>query len=133
MPDKRITQLLLGTEAVTDIVGQRIRPGKLDDADSRPGIIVERNMKLPVNHATGTTATKFGHVLIGCVAATYAAAIALADVVEATVNGFSDPGGATDVRMCHVRAVSYEPDPPVAGKDQLRERFVLECHVQYTE
>lgn len=133
MPDQRITNLLLATEAVTTIVGQRIRPGKLDTADSRPGITVERSMKLPVNHAGGTTATKFAHVLVGCVAATYAAALALADIVEGTLNGFSDPGGATDVRMTHVQDVSYDPGPQVAGKDELRERFVVECLVQYTE
>ena len=133
MPDTSIIAKLLATEAVTTIVGQQVRGGMLDSADTRPGIVVERSQKIPMNVAGGTLATKFAHVLVGCLAATYAAAMALTDLVEATLNGYTNTGGTPSIRMVHVQDVTYDPGPVVAGKDQLRERFVLECLVQYTE
>ena len=132
MPGKSIVTKLLATEAVTDLVQTRIRSGKLDDADTQPGIIVERSMKLPVNRAGGTTATKFAHVLVGCSADTYAEAIGLSDVVEDTLNGYKG-GGSPVISMTHVQDVTYDPGPQKRGKDELWERFVLDCLVQYAE
>lgn len=132
MPDKSVTTKLLATTAVTDLVGARIRPGLLDNADAQPGITVERSMKLPVNVAGGTTSTKFAHVLIGCSANTYAAAIGLSDVVEDTLNGYSG-GDSPAISMIHVQDVAYDPGPVRPGTDQLWERFVLDCLVQYAE
>lgn len=132
MPDKSITTKLLATTAVADLVRRRIRPGKLDEADVEPGIIVERSMKLPVNTAGGTTTTKFAHVLVGCSAETYAAAIGLADIVEDTLNGYSG-GDSPTISMIHVQDGTYDPGPVKRGKDELWERFVLDCLVQYVE
>lgn len=133
MPGNSIVNKLLSTTAIADAVDQCIRSGMLDSADEIPGIVVERTMKNPMNTAGGTLATKFATVLVGCMAATYVAAETLTDLVEETLNGFRDTDGTPSIRMTHVQDVAYDPGPKVAGEDKLRERFTIDCLVQYTE
>ena len=133
MPGNTIVAKLLTTTAVTDLVVQCVRSGMLDSADEVPGIVVERVTKNPMNTAGAPLTTKFATVMVGCMAETYVAAETLADLVEATLNGYTNTGGTPSVRMVHVQSVSYDPGPRVAGQDQLRERFVIDCFVQYTE
>lgn len=131
MPVPQIIAELLDTSAVTARVGSRIRAGRLDRRDTEPAVVVERANVNPVNKSEGTTATKFADVDIHCVAATYGEAEALADLVEAALNGWSNPAGDPAVSSCHVRDVPYNPGPARPEKDQQAEVFTVECLVAY--
>ena len=135
MPDKSLMAKLRATTAVTTLVGgssPRIRCGQLMEGDVKPGIVIERDTVRPVNHAGGTTGTKFGYVFVHCHATDYATAEAVADAVETALNGYTNTTGTPAISMVHVQDVMYNPGPMVSGQDKIREQFTLDCLVQYS-
>ena len=131
MPDKSLMTRLRAVTGVTDLVSSRIRCGKIAQADAMPAIAVELDMMRPVNHAGGTSATKFANVLVRCRGASYASAVAVSDAAETALNGWSDGDGTPSISMVHVLDKTYDPGPEVTGEDVIREQFVLDCLVQY--
>lgn len=124
------------TTAVTDLVGgssPRIRGGHLKRDEALPAVAVVLAKKQPVNHAGGTTATRFTVVEAHCIAETYREARAVQTQVEIALNGYTNKGGTPAISMVHVTDITYAPDQAIPGQDKQFERFVLECLVQYSE
>ncbi len=128
MPTKSVINRLLATAAVTNLVGSRVRAGKFDALDTKPGVAVERVTKSPVNHANGPTATSFVFIDVWCVSTAYDSAEALADAVEVALAGWTQGSGPT-ISMTQVLDIEYDPEGAIVEKDQQREVFVVPCQL----
>lgn len=104
-----LRDLLLTLSAVTDIVGTggsaRIRPDRLGQQDTRPGIMVEVDLEEPQNSLDGKGGLVYARVTISCRAVTKAVSRTLAEAVR-TNN--TDPG--TGLAGYHGVAGSQEID-----------------------
>jgi hypothetical protein len=128
MPAREVIARLLATPAVSTMVADRIRTGKLDAYDAKPAVIVEDTDEQPVNGASGPTGTVFQTVSVGCVGSTYSSAKALTDAVKDALAGWVSP----PMSMCQVTDIAYEPAGADVDQDMLREMFVVTCRLQYS-
>lgn len=84
---------LAAASAVTDLVGQRIRPQLLQPADIMPAVVITVVSEVPENSFDGTPDTRWvsARVQVDCYAEQYLQAHAVADAVNNVIAALSRP------------------------------------------
>lgn len=85
---------LVASQAVTDLVGQRIFPNLAPQGEVPPFVVLTVPSEVPANSFTSTPADvlRQATVQVDCYAKTYLVAHQLADAVDAVVGDLSRPG-----------------------------------------
>lgn len=97
MIEAGLISYLLSVTAVTDLVGQRIKPVKLDPNGALPGITVNRITTSPVFRQEGATTEFKTRFQLDIWATSYSSAKTVAEELRGALDGFSGTMGATRV------------------------------------
>lgn len=112
---------LLAAAAVTDQVGQRVRPGKAVQGEARPFIVVRSSRDVPGYHMTGRDGISDAVIDLVCAGSneTESAAVALIVSGLAPFAGVMGGGGGVEVRGCWVVDQRDEDARPGAAGDEI--------------
>lgn len=130
MPDVKAINKLLGTSAVTTLVGTQVKAGMIDEDAVMPAVLIAWEEE-PVSGANTTTDTAFGDLVVTCLADTYNAARTLAAAVKAALHGWTDTATSPRIKSCHLETNGYMPPGEVyPGQAIGRHRFEQRYRVQ---
>lgn len=88
-----IAAILLAASAITDVVGQRVRPDELDESDDLPAIIIAMEDYTPHQTLTETATSGFATIHILCCALNRSAADSVEAAVKARLLSYSGTQG----------------------------------------
>ena len=132
MPEARMHAKLIATLAVTDLVAAaRIRPIRDRQGATGSHITYQRVGTDAVNHSTGGCDVAFARVQVDSWAETYIKAKAIAAVVKAALQGWTDGGGTPVVSMCHWIGDYDLPEGMIDAQDAGDHRVIQEYMIQY--
>lgn len=110
-----IRTVLAADTSITDVVGQKIRPDQLGQADRLPAIIVEVDEDRALETLSDAAGSeRFLEVAIACCSHTRSEANSIADDVQLALNGLRN----TYLDPCTFQRFEYESEPADDGSDE---------------
>jgi hypothetical protein len=134
MPETRVVAKLLATQAVTDLIGDRVRKHyRKSSWGSSDAITYQRIATVSSNHAGGTTTLSFVRLQVDIWSSTPLGGRALAQAVRDALSGWSDATGSPKVTMCHLMGEQDMPEPPDLGDEETETRIMQEYYLQVSD
>lgn len=133
--EDEIRARLLTQTAVTAAVGQRIRPGVLDEGDALPAVVITVDAEEQQNDLTGNGGQVRATVFVHAIASSHRQARILSKLIA--FNG-SDPGsglaGFTSdvIQECSLQEEGYTPVPEHDDADGWRHAITSVYELYYT-
>ncbi len=110
--------LLSADAAVAALVGDRIRPDQLGEADTLPAIIVEIASATPATDLNGAGDTGQAVVDVVCIGTTRAAATAVEQAVRSALNGYRGTAAGHTLAPITYDGTTFDVEPADDGSDQ---------------
>ena len=131
MPGTRLYTQLVGTTALTDLVGTRVYPSVLPQGVTLPAVTFQRVGTTPTNGSTGGGDVSWARFQLTGYAVTYLAARGVADAVRGALRGWQSSTGTPNIDMVTYQGEYDLPEPPESGQDNYIHGVAQDWYVQF--
>ncbi len=132
MPETRLKAQLVGSTALTDLIGTRVFPVFLPQGVTLPAVTYQRVGTTPLNGSTGGGDVSFARFQLNAFATTYAGAKAVAKQTRIALRAWSDSTGTPAISMTSYHGEFDLPEPPEPAQDNYIHGVMQDWFVQFT-
>lgn len=123
--------LLITDARITDVVGDRIRPGVLDEDDTLPAIVVTINSEDHHGDLDESSGLISADILLHAIAHRYRQARQLGKRIVASLGDEEGPAAGGTIQSLDIEDETYTPVPEGDDSDRWRHVLTVRCTVFY--